>query len=540
VTNPNDINTFIPGAQRYYIHYATTGSVAATNVTVKFPLPAHTAFYRASFVSLAPNKDKNKADLGYLPGKLISTPSGDSIIPPAGAANGFLATSGVVTFGFSKLAAGAKGDLMVELIVTADAIDQHGSYVGGFDANSANVTIQDSTVSSFGLVRASLTPDVGSHSASAPVAPQQVSSPGNVPQIGILKHVPGEVKAGSNFDMIITVWNYGDTPVSTPVIEYMIPSQNAEFVQMTYGSMTSGTSGITTPGSVLDQNVATNNAPVTGYPWELGPHQSAAITLTYKATGAAGSTIVDNGTKAFAPYCGYVNADITETHITAGTPSSAPLIVLTNSPGHLNLDDNTILIDLRGGNALAVGASGIVAQGGGNIVAQGGGNIVAQGGGNLLPLSSAFASGNNTVGAALTNRSSIVAQGGGNFWATPAAGIVAQGGGNIVAQGGGNIVAAGAGNIVAQGGGNIVAQGGGNIVAQGGGNIVAQGGGNIVAQGGGNFIAVGGGIVAQGGGNIVAQGGGNLVASLANSAALIRTQAGGLISSGGGNFHPTP
>ncbi len=146
------------------------------------------------------------------------------------------------------------------------------------------------------------------------------------------------------------------------------------------------------------------------------------------------------------------------------------------------------------------------------------------------------------------NNAMLIALGGGK--------IVAAGGGNIVAAGGGNIVAGGGGNIVAGGGGNIVAAGGGNIVAAGGGNIfsgvtniVAAGGGNIVAAGGGNFVHVDvpdrgmlsatdlyksmAQIVAGGGGNIVAGGGGNLV-DLKNS--VVANDGAGLIGLDGASL----
>jgi len=519
LTNPTDLTSFVPGVERYYVHYENAGLVAANGVKLTFPLPPHTAFYRASFVTLAANKVPGA--LGNLPGKLKDTPASSSIIPPTG---GFLSSGGTVTFTFNKLASGAKGDVMIEVIVTPDAIQANGSLVGD---STASVTIHDSTVpsptiSTFATNSTNLVVPAA-HSSSVAFNPLLLDATyllQAVPQVGVLKIMPQNVAPGASFDVTWVIFNHGNTQSPSLTFQCYQP-ENTTFVNATLPSSYNPQFVIDTPGQISGPGADLEVFFFDGLP----PHTATAVTYTFTASGGNGSVITDDKSQVIVSYAGVVGTQPTATKIT-----SNPATGLTHSIVGVPLlqtvvnSNDAILVDIGGGNAIAAGSASIVAQGGGNIVAQGGGNIVAQGGGNLINI------GTGTAASLLSNQASIVAQGGGN--------LLAGAGSQIVAQGGGNIIAAGAGGIVAQGGGNIVAQGGGNIVAQGGGNIVAQGGGNIVAQGGGNFIVAGGGIVAQGGGNIVAQGGGNILASTAASAAAIQTAAGNILATGGGSFLP--
>jgi uncharacterized repeat protein (TIGR01451 family) len=522
LANPSVPGAYISGVQRYYVHYANIGKVAATGVRLTVPTPAGCAFYRASFVNLTPNKDTGA--LGYLPGKLAVTPNGSSIIPPAGAASGFLSSGGTTTFTFNRLAAGASGDVMLEAIVTPATVQANGNFIG--KTAPSYVSIHDATVSSAmipaaGLHTDTLSPLLGAHESSVDLGLSRIDASFLTPQpaVGIWKIAPQQVAPGATFQVQIVIFNYGVVDAH-PVVEFTIPA-NTQLVSASYGQSYILTPAAGAgPGSLVYGVLATNNGPVTTN--DLAPllaHTAAALTVTLQATGAAGASIPDSSTKVLVDNMGSLSPTPTSTQIVS-SPGVSLLHVIAGQPlfQTQSSSSDALIVDLGGGNIVAQGGGNIVAQGGGNIVAQGGGNIVAAGGGNLINIGSV------TGSSLLASQASIVAQGGGN--------IVVPTGASIVAQGGGNIVAAGGGNIVAQGGGNIVAQGGGNIVAQGGGNIVAQGGGNIVAQGGGN-------IVAAGGGNIVAQGGGNILASTVGSVAGIITPGGNIIAVGGSNFAPT-
>jgi uncharacterized repeat protein (TIGR01451 family) len=515
---------YIAGVQRYYVHFANSGGVAAQGVTLTVPLPQHTAFYRAALLN-------KHGEVGPAPnGAVINTPA-------------ILATSGAVVANFQRLAADAQGELMVEVLVLPNAIDTDGSFV-----QASGIEIHDATFTpARHPLGAAKSKPVGPHQDEAAASLNPIADGSQVPQVGIAKYIPRQVLAGATFDVKIAIFNDGAVPCSFPALFFTIPA-GAQLVQAEYGGGVFTNNGNSNDsGSVLNFLMASNNGPVDpGSEWRLDPHSAAIVTITLRAIGAPGSSIVDDATFLGTPLVGEVRAAATATDIVApnplSTPSAARISVITGADF---VDfDGTVLIPLGAGQIVASGANNIVAQGGGNIVAQGGGNIVAAGAGNLVTISGIAGATDSTGAALLMSAPGIVAQGGGNIYNTGAGNLISQDGASLISNDGGsvltsiaNIVAQGGGNIVAQGGGNIVAQGGGNIVAQGGGNIVAQGGGNIFTIGGASIVAQGGGnIVAQGGGNIVAQGGGNIAISLQSSSAIVAQGGGNIVGTNGGNI----
>jgi len=522
---------YIPGVQRYYVHFENSGGVAARGVQLSFPIPQHTAFYRASLL--------NKR------GEVGPSPNGATLEAPDA-----LATSGAVVAKFQKLAANADGDLMVEVIVLPGAIDPDGSFV-----KAGGVEIHDATFTPLRYAVSNGKP-TGPHEDEAAPSSNPIADGQQVPQIGVVKTIPRQVLAGATFDVKIAIFNHGSVPCSFPSLFFTIPA-GAQFVRAEGRGVFTNNGNSNDPGSVLNFLLASNNGEVDpSQEWRLDPHTGAIVTITLQATGAAGSSIVDESTFLASPLVGEVRGLPTATDIVAPNPLSSPSLArLTVVTGADFVDFNgTVVIPIGAGQLIATGTtSNIVAQGGGNIVAQGGGNIVASGAGNLMTIRGVADLAASSGSALLAQLPEIVAEkhggniyntGGGNIISPDGASLITNDGGsilasvaNIVAQGGGNIVAQGGGNIVAQGGGNIVAQGGGNIVAQGGGNIVAQGGGNIFTIAGASIVAQGGGnIVAQGGGNIVAQGGGNISISLQSSSAIVAQGGGNIVAAGGGNI----
>lgn len=524
LTDQTDVTALIPGVQRYYVHYENTGSIAARNVQLTFPLPAHTVFYRAAMVTLPRAASptalpllalQDKKTHRWSGGTVLHTPAADRIEAPAA-----LSSGGQVVLNLAQLGAGAKGDLMIETIVTPDAIQSGGSLVGGNALGT--VTIQDGTVGLLAFRQAEKAPVFNGEHANAGSVPLTgvAASQTSVPEVGIQKFQPQQVKPGEVFDFVIMVTNTGDIDAD-PTVTVKIPANT------TYVSGDAGQSILLTPagtgaGNPVGARLASNNGPI--MPAETGTlkaHSAAALTIRLKAASTEGAQIIDSTAQVVVDYMGTRRAPATATTITARAPaasSARPSLLVTSGPviNHQVVNSQDVfMIDLKGGNVVALGGNSLVAAGGGNLIAAGGGNLVAAGGGNLV------AAGGGNISSLLAAQSSLVAAGGGN--------IIAGGGNTLVAAGGGNLVAAGGGNLVAAGGGNLVAAGGGNLVAAGGGNLVAAGGGNLVAAGGGN-------IVVAGGANLVAAGGGNLLSSTGSSLAAVRTSAGNLVAAGGGNL----
>jgi uncharacterized repeat protein (TIGR01451 family) len=463
---------FIPGVERYYIHYQNTGK-AVKGATLEVPMPAHTVFYRASWVTL-------EAPQFLLPGVLAKPPTGGSISAPQ------VLSSGTILFKLPPLSIGQTGDVMVEVIVKSDAISASGAIIG--NPTDLPITIHDSTVTTAGIRKLddNSFDQIHTHFSQRPYdangANDQGAPNATVPTVQALVLVTNFIGQGQTYSATVVVANRGnvDAHVSVAV---PIP------VGTEYVSADAGQSSLNySPGDGdVTATLASGNGVVSeGDVAPLKAHTAAALTVTLKATGAAGTSIL----------LSHVNVRVDN----YGTIIPNPKTISVIAPGTLgvsgysdNLANGVLfqtavggldvgIIDLGGGNIVAAGGGNIVAAGGGNIVAAGGGNIVAQGQGSSISI------GNTTAASLSADMYSIVAAGGGNIIVSTGAQIVAAGGGNIVAAGGGNIVAAGGGNLTDAGGLEIVAAGGGNYIIESADQVRGAGEGNIIAAGGGNVV----------------------------------------------------
>ena len=465
------------------------------------PLPSHTAFYRAALVELPPNDAKGA--LGDMPGKILDTPGADRIIAPAQ-----LATSGTVTFQFNKLTGGEQGDVMVEVIPTLDAELDTGSFIGGY--TDPAVTMHDASVTASVAGLHTMAAFQGAHSSSSGATQTPVADASAIPDLGIIKIVPQSVPTGDEFDVIIAVYNNSEFgELSDLEVNFTVPL-GTQFVRANYGQGGFGNGG-SAPGSQLSFTMATNNGPQTFDPndsdfhYFLYAHTGAVVTITLKATGAAGTSIVDDSANISESFVGKVSpSPATSTAITSGsTSSSATLIAVTGAVPHYMSSNGILTIMLDGTNALTYGPADLIIPGSAAVLSQ------SVAGKSLLVAGPASGIGISGL-SGFNNIASLIINGGADAIAAKKLSVLVPSGAQIVAGGGGNIIAAGGGNVVNTNGSNIVSGGGGNVVNTNGSNIIAGGGGNVVAAGGGNIVAGGGGnIIAGGGGNIVGGGGGS-------------------------------
>lgn len=521
-TNPAVVKSTVPGFQRYYLHYANTGRTAATDVTLRWPIPAHTVFYRTAYL------DKNGA-FANKKNKFVPPPNGVTVTAPA-----FLSEGGMLSLHFNRLNAGQEGDFMVEVIVRDTAVSTTGSQVV---AVQPVIQVGSGTATTRGFAERDasslfFTPGVKIFSPIGDLL--------RVPQVGVLKVVPVRVSPGETFTMQVVVYNYGDIDAHT-VTDMVIP-EGTTFVSASAGQSFVQSPASPGPGNLVKAVLASNNGPITTESIApLKAHTAAALTVTLKATGALGSNILDSSTVVSCDGLGRIIAIPTATQIAPppflsffSDPNATIKAVI--GPNFVNLNNGAVLIGLGAGNIVASGAGNIVASGAGNIVASGAGNIVASGAGNLITVNGVANLGNITAASVLSNIPSIVAQGGGNLWNGGATNLIGNDGASLITNDGGSLKIGDIPSILANKGVSIVASGAGNIVASGAGNIVASGAGNAVATGGGYILTYGGGIVASGAGNIVASQAGNIALSLSSSSAIVATGAGNVIVSSGGGI----
>lgn len=517
-----DPTSFIPGVQRFYVQYENTSPAALANVDLEVPVPAHTVFYRASFMSLLVR--------GNLPGTVLATPVGDKITLPA---------AGVpVKFHFNQLAKGAQGNVMVEVIVTADAVRQTASNVGGL-ADPPVVIHDNPTVGSRHSAQSPLpacqvwTPPPGITSVSSTPGLSHVAAApsGTVPRLGLLKIMPKMVSSIDVFDMTFTVFNYGDTDCTAPHFHFTPPT-GAVLANVDIESDYNGRPFDNDPS---DADVI----------WDSIPAHTA-VNVNYHFVHTHGVPIGQAPAGIQADYLGTVVADAS-TPVDYTTAATAPvesdrLTSISGCPLHSFpvAGDYVYLVDIGGGNVVGYGLSSII-SGGKELAGDAFQHKICFGSETAVSVvtstsisNAAFLLGHKFDATGLAGigagRPSIVLGQGVDFLVPPTVtgfAIVGAGGGKLVATGGGNTIAQGGGNVIAQGGGNVIAQGGGNVIAQGGGNVTSTSSAGTIAQGGGNVIAAGGG-------NVIAQGGGNIIASAPGSG-LVSTNGGNTIAAGGGN-----
>lgn len=524
----------VPGFYRYFVKYENLGNGAATAVQLQAPIPANTTLYRTAFLTLSSG--------------------GARAIDTRHAGNSYSLVNGVPTFAFSKINAHTEGQVLMEVIVGAGAIQ-----FGGSQLSVPNATIQGNAVPRT-TVRAAVT---GRTTADAP-APQPFIASGhpfieaaydllNVPRLGISKIMPQYVRVGETFTIQITAMNAGEVDAGGVLVRMSIPP-HTEFVSASAGYTDAALISDGAGGHYLSVGLTGNNQPpAPGGPESMPAHQAGALTVTLRATEPG--TFVENTAYIEASYTLPLYAQSATVTILSArdrNPRPGALYSLVTGLQVVNLPHTSInVVPLGGGQAVVQGRGNIIAQGGGNVVSQGGGNIISQGDSNIVVLgASSTMSVNPGSGmissAALLQKdklSSLLKAGACNLLLPRGDNLIGQDGGTLIGNDGGTFVPGGFSSLLANARGLIVAQGGGNIISHDGGSVISHDGGSIVAQGGGNVVSQGGGnIIVIGGASIVAQGGGNLVA-LPNSIGLIGQDGGtlvgvssaGVVSQGGGN-----
>ena len=563
VIDPTHPPVYIDGVERIYIHYENFGNAGASGVKVTFPVLANTAFYRASWVTLTPNP--NPGAMPTMPGTIIKPPTGGSITAPAKGAE-----SGDVVFNLTTLAAGGKGDVMVEFLVLASGVQATSAHAGN---GTEMITITDSLAAAAArpAPRTSgtrtqdvpLVPLIGAHQSQALAGVLRLDSSylaahgGLVPPtptFSVMRQISKQnVIPGEKFTITLLGMNNGGVDC-IPLMLFRVPDNT---VLISVGDYIPDFPR-SQPGQLYGQALYSHNNSANG---SLKPHTAGGYVITLQATAAAGNSIVLSGTHMDLP-----NHD--SVAVAPATINIVDAATLANraNPDHFQvfgcsfsqLNNGVRLIELGGGNVIAQGGGNVIAQGGGNLLGQDGSGVVAQGGGNLIAVQNPSTLGFVSTSSLLANNSyAITSAKIGNLVVQATTAVIAQGGGNVVAQGGGNLVPPVSSNVVAQGGGNVIGNGSagvigngsagviGNgsagVVAQGGGNVVAQGGGNVVAAGGGNVVAQGGGNLLAGGGNVIGEHSNGIIGEHSNgvigehSSGVIGNGSAGIVSAGGGN-----
>ena len=240
---------FIPGVQRYLLHYAVMGSGTATDVHLQYATPANTLFYRAALLM---------AD-----GKLAKPVPGQ-IVPPTKLG------TGATTFNFGDLAAGVSGDAMVEVICESSAVQTAGSVILSgmpviYSGAAPAVVLKPLalTATSSGLKTLDAFPDNTGNI---------VYDGTNVPSVGIIKVVPQSVPQGQQYSEQFVIINYGAVTVS----------QNC-LVQMHAPAGTQIVSVAADQGFVQSQTAT--DLSVQFYPAVSNPLQAPGLTVTLVASG---------------------------------------------------------------------------------------------------------------------------------------------------------------------------------------------------------------------------------------------------------------
>ena len=509
--NPTMPKTYVPGFQRYYLAYQNTGKLAVNDAKIHWPVPANTAFYRTKVV--APD--------GTLQDPVFS------MTTPA-----FLSTNGIVTYTIGNLKAGQSGALMLEVIITDNAITPNGSlvtasqpviYTGAAPSSLSSQALHPALQSAgpFDWLFGKSAPK--QNSAALSVTP--VADPALVPQLGIAKIVPNNVVPGSNFNMTLVMFNLGNNPAIDPSLVFTIPP-GSSFVSATFpngnGEIDFSPPHSRGPGTFVTVRLTSNNGPLppSGNEYYLNPHTAAGVTITLQAP-STGLLFTDSSAAVASAYSGARYAPRSVSTLASGssllgaTATGKQTIVAGADFVALHDDNGTVVIPIGGGNIVASGAGNLITQDGGTLISQDGGTIIASGAGNLISVGTVSGLGDTTGSGVLAGVAALIAAGGGNIYNLGAGNLITQDGGTVISNDGGSILATVA-SLIASGAGNIIASGGGNLITQDGGTIgnIFTCGGAILDSGGGSFaisLANSSALVASGGGNIVSAGAGNLV-----------------------------
>ncbi len=534
LTDPNNPLSFIPGMDRYYIHYENLSGGAISNVDLVVPLPSHTAFYRARFVKLVANPVKN-CD-GNWPGSIIRTLPSSIKLPPLPV----LSTGKSVTAHFDTLDKDAKGDLMVEVIITPDVIQKNGPFTRA--ASDADVVIHDNPVvnashphpvtrsaqAAIPRVKAahravaSLAADASMNLAATPAIP-------TVPEIGILKIAPTVVKAGGDIEFSFVVFNSGDTRT---------PSCNFQFVQPKGTTFVSETHTSSYKGKFVVDGVSAVPGTDLECFWDYIPaHSAVAITYTLKASGKANVPVTDLHDRVLMDYAGELDVTASPVGVVASnevpvnansstfsvTGHTLHLFTVSGSPvAIIDLGNDRVVVNEPLDLYQARGTGGVtkIAFGRSRGVYVGPAASVGIGSTSAAYLIAHRAEGKLLAPLATSPATTLVpaaclglvlpgqlasAAGAGVLPLPPFAKLISNDGGGVISNDGGSVVSNDGGSVVSNDGGSVVSNDGGSLIAQDGAGLINQDGAGLTSQT--NTSA----LIAAGAGNLIAAGAGNLV-----------------------------
>lgn len=387
------------------------------------------------------------------------------------------------------------------------------------------------------------------------------------PRLFVAKMVPRSVLPGQEFNVTLVVGNTANVPCPSARLSIELP-RGTEAVSSTLppdSRVSGGFETLTVGGSFGFIARVT----------DLKAHETLAVNVRLRATGAAGTLITDRSARVAevndgftSTYAGVsrtfirsdlgelINVQLYRQSIILGEPSVADalndpdfdlaetfgaeatdtkFIACVGGADYLQFPafdgvmvptgDNQVAafgpVEMFVGgrdaaSVIAAGAGNVVAGGGGNVVAGGGGNIVAAGAGNLIVVQNLI--GNDGANVIATDGASLIAR------------VVAGGGGNVIAAGAGNIVAAGAGNLIGNDGTGIIGNDGAGILARDSAiRLVSNG---LIANDGGTFGVPLAQLIGNDGAGIVAAGAGNITSN--NGAQVLEGGAGDVLALKGG------
>lgn len=524
LTNSQDQLSFIPGMERFYVHYENLSGSPISNVDLVIPLPAHTAFYRASYVTLTPNPASGGA--GIWPGVIDNGPPPKALPLDMPAV---LSTGKSVTAHFDTLDPLQKGDVMVEVIVTPDAINIDGSFTGS--ATSAKVVIKNPNYS----VDAPFPRVKVAHRASTSATLAHATSPSLpiVPEVGILKIAPTVVNVSNAVEYTFIIFNSGATRTPACTFQFIQP-KNTEFIKETHTSSYNGK-------FVIDAVNAIPGSDLECF-WDYIPaHSAVAVTYTMAASGPANVVIEDLQDRLLMNYAGEL--DVTPSQVgvvAAGTPVSGDPLTFSvtghtlyqfpvggASVGIIDLGDGRIVVNEPTALYHSLGAGGV------NQIAYGRKRGVFVGPSASVGVSTTSASfmlANHIYGSKLApygvslcttvvpagctgtveNSQVGVATGTGPLSLPANAQLETTNGASNISQGNALISQDGAG-LISQDGAGLATYNGGIVISNDGGSLISKTGAGVTAMANTTafFDAGGGNRVLAGAGNLVSAGAGN-------------------------------
>jgi uncharacterized repeat protein (TIGR01451 family) len=523
-----NIPVAFPGVQRYLLHYQNIGTNAAPDVHLQFATPPNTELYRASFMTGANVTSPLKTQSIGQPGKL---------------------GTGNVIFNIGSLSASSGGYCLVEVILLPGAVSKQTAQV----------------IPAAPLIYSGNPPkdiprklDDGNSTGGTVVYDGQ-----HVPKAGVIKVVPQYVHTGDTFAVQLAVFTCGDLP-QTSEVNYQFPA-GTEFV------------GTTGPGTVLSSDA--NGVQIA---LGSGEHYASGVTILLRATGTAGTKIVDNSTSVAVDYCGTFVPMPMGIHV-VDPSNTIPTATITTIVGaqFLTIGEMAViplgqLTDGSGGTALVCGpASAFNGLEGDTLFSDSdNGNYIVGGRAKDIKLAGLPILNNTDTGTILANIANVVGKQGGNLFNGPEDNLVGPDGVSIIDNDSGGVqstitalLSAGARSVIASGTGALSSSGSQGSAGVGSGQAQVAGGGNVVTAGGGvalvqpsSLSAAGGELIAQDGNGLIAQDGNGLIAqdgngmvgvngsaalagaasltavTAAQSAAAIATTGGNIVAAGGGNI----